>query len=265
MRDFGNALVIALVSIGLVAGSLMISSVEFAPADTPTPTMLELPSPIPLTATPSIVPSPTQDLSLISATPSTIPSATVTSTPPPNCQIPGGWLLITVQAGETLATIAAKYRTLPADIQRGNCLATSNVVPGTQLYVPPVPPNTTAACIPGKAGWTKSYTVKAGDNLYRIGYDHYTTLDDMRRVNCRVGDTIYVNEVLWIPNVASRTPAPSALPGSTATPSLTEPYTLTALPYTITVLPPSSTNTIQPISTLPEFTLQPTATSQTLP
>jgi LysM repeat protein len=265
LRGLGNALVIALVSMALVAGALTISSIEFTQTESPTATLEVLPSPVPLTATPSLVPSATPDFSLISATPSIIPSFTVTSTPPANCQIPSGWLQITVQAGETLASIAAKYRALPADVQRANCLPTSNVVPGTIIYVPPVPPNTTAACIQGRAGWTKSYTVRAGDNLYRIGYDHYTTLDDMRRVNCRVGDTIYVNELLWVPNVASRTPPPTALPGSTITPSaeLTQPYTITVLPYTITPAP--ATHTIQPITTLPEFTLQSTATSQIQP
>jgi LysM repeat protein len=262
MREFGNALVIALVSIGLVAGALSISTVEFGPQATPTRVEDVLPSPVPLTATPTVVPSATPDFSTVSATPSTIPTSTITSTPPPNCTIPSGWLQITVFPGNTLDSIAATYRASAADIQSGNCLPTNNVVAGSVLYVPPVAPNTTAACIQGRAGWTKSYTVKAGDNLYRIGYDHYTTLDDMRRVNCRVGDTIYVNEVLWVPNLASRTPPPTAQPGITFTPSLTEPYTLTALPYTITVMP---TNTIAPISTLPVFTLQSTATSQTQP
>jgi LysM repeat protein len=258
LRGFGSALLIALVSIGLVAGSLSISTVEFTPAETATPTQEVLPSPIPLTATPSIVPTQTVDFLLASATASTIPTTTVTSTPPASCLIPNGWLQITVQAGETLATIAAKYRISAADLQRGNCLPTNIVVAGTRLYVPPVAPNTTVACTPGAAGWTKNYIVKQGDNLYRIGLDHYVSLDQMRRINCRVGDTIYAGEVLWVPNIASRTPLPSPLPGvtSTITPEMTQPFTITVLPYT---------PTIQPISTLPVFTIPASATSQTLP
>jgi LysM repeat protein len=258
LRGFGSALMIALVSIGLVAGSLSISTVEFGPGETATPTNEVLPSPIPLTATPSITPTPTVDLSLVTATASTIPTNTITSTPPANCLIPAGWLQIIVQPGETLDTIAAKYRVTAADLQRGNCLLTNIVVAGTSLYVPPVAPNTTTACTPGAVGWTKSYVVKPGDNLYRIGLDHYVSLDQMRRVNCRVGDTIYTGEVLWVPNVASRTPLPSPLPGvtSTITPEMTQPFTITVLPYT---------PTIQPISTLPVFTIPASATSQTLP
>jgi LysM repeat protein len=262
LRDFGNALLIAMVSMGLVAGSLSISSAEFAPEATPTSTSEQLPSPLPLTATPSIVPTVTVDFSQISATPSLIPTLTVTSTPPANCQIPSGWLQITVQPGETLDSIAARYRVSAADIQRGNCLPAGNVVSGTSLYVPPVAPNTIVACIPGAAGWTKSYIVKPGDNLYRIGLDHYAGLDQMRRVNCRAGDTIYTGELLWIPNVASRTPPPSPLPGTTSTftPDVTEPFTITVLPYTITYTP-----TIEPISTLPVFTIPASATLQTQP
>jgi LysM repeat protein len=258
MRGFASALMIALVSIGLVAGSLSISTVEFTPAETATPTQEVLPSPIPLTATPSIVPTQTVDFLLSSATASIIPTNTVTSTPPANCLIPSGWLQITVQPGETLEAIAARYRVTAADLQRGNCLPTNIVVAGTRLYVPPVPPNTTVACTPGAVGWTKSYIVKPGDNLYRIGLDHYVSLDQMRRVNCRVGDTIYAGEVLWVPNIASRTPLPSPLPGvtSTITPEVTEPFTITVLPYTPTV---------QYISTMPVFTIPASATSQTLP
>lgn len=255
LRDLGNALVIALVSIGVVAGSLSISSVEFATQNTPTTVNQPLPSPVPLTATPTIPPTATLDFSLATATPSIIPTSTITSTPPANCQIPSGWIQITVQAGETLDSISAKYRISSAQLQTANCLPTNNLIPGAKIYVPPVPPNTSVACTQGKAGWTKSYTVKAGDNLYRIGYDHYTTLELMRQVNCRVGDIIYVGDVLWIPNVASRTPLPSPLPGSTSTLYPTElPFTLSPLPYT---------QTIMPISTLPlTSTIIPTATTQ---
>jgi LysM repeat protein len=258
LRDFGSALVIALVSIGLVAGSLSISTVEFATEATSTATQEILPSPVPLTATPSIAPTLTPDLTLITATASIIPTNTITSTPPANCLIPNGWLQITVQAGETLESIAAKYRITAADLQRGNCLPTNIVVAGTRLYVPPVPANTTVACTPGAVGWTKSYIVKPGDNLYRIGLDHYVSLDQMRRVNCRVGDTIYSGELLWVPDVSTRTPLPSPLPGvtSTITPEMTQPFTITVLPYT---------PTIQPISTLPVFTIPASATSEIQP
>jgi LysM repeat protein len=239
-----------------VAGAISISSVEFITAATSTVTNELLPSPQPLTATSTIPPTATVDFSIFSATPSPIPSATITDTPPANCQIPSGWIQITVQPGETLDSISGKYRISSAEVQRGNCLPTNNLVSGTKIYVPPVAPNTSVACSPGAVGWSKSYIVRPGDNLYRIGIDHYTSLDLMRHVNCRIGDTIYVGEILWVPNVASRTPPPTPMPGSTVTAYPTDPLTETALPFTATIMP---------ISTLPVSTLPASATSQTLP
>lgn len=255
LRDLGSALLVALVSIGLVIGALSISTVEFAPAATATPTSVELPSPEPLTATSTALPTATLDLAQASPTSSLIPTETVTSTPPPNCQIPAGWIQVTVQVGETLDTLAARYRATPAQLQAGNCLPTSNLISGTIIYVPPVAPNTAVVCVPGKAGWNKTYVVKAGDNLYRIGYDYYVTLEEMRKVNCRIGDIIYAGEVLYVPNVAPRTPIPSASPVFVVTETQipTQPLTLTPLPFTATIMPISTlplTSTIIPTDTL---------------
>ena len=50
MRDLRNALVVALISIGLTVGALSISLVEFVPQAAPTPTNFLFPSPAPLTA-----------------------------------------------------------------------------------------------------------------------------------------------------------------------------------------------------------------------
>ncbi|MCC7119037.1 MAG: LysM peptidoglycan-binding domain-containing protein [Anaerolineales bacterium] len=255
LRELGSALLVAFISIGLVAGALSISTVEFTPPASATPTSVAPLQPEPLTATPTTPPTATLDLAQASPTASLIPTASVTSTPPPNCQIPAGWIQVIVQVGETINTLAARYRTTPDQLQAGNCLSTANLISGTIIYVPPVAPNTPVACLPGKVGWSKSYVVKAGDNLYRIGYDHYVTLEEMRSVNCRVGDIIYAGEVLYVPNVASRTPLSSASPVFvvTNTPAPTEPLTITPLPYTATIMPISTlplTSTIIPTDTL---------------
>ena len=249
LREFGGAFLTALISIGLMIGALSISLVEFVPKATSTPTDIQLPSPLPLTATETTLPSSTSPASIEPETPGNAPSATITATLPSNCNIPSGWTLITVQAGETIQSIADRYRTSADILRTGNCLASSNLVAGTKLYVPPVATNTSTVCTPGAVGWTKSYTVKPGDNLYRIAVDHYTTLNLIRSVNCKVGDVIHSGEVLWVPNVASRTPNPTSPAGSTATPYPTEPLTETVLPFTATFSP---TNTpIPPTSTSP--------------
>ena len=260
LRELGNALVVALISVGLMVGALSISLVEFVPAAAPTATSNLLPSPAPLTATSTLEPTPITTLDLSSLFPSITPSATITATPPASCLPPFGWVnQITIQVGDTLESIAANYRVSMDELRRANCLLSDSLIPGSVIYVPPAPTSTFVACIPGAVGWVNSYIVQLGDTLYRIGYNHYTSLDLMRRVNCRISDTIYPGDRLWVPNVATRTPTPTPMPGVTWTPYPTEPLTETAVPFTLTAtssstpIPPTSmptaTDTLVPTST----------------
>ena len=84
-RGFGNALVVALISIGLMIGALSISLVEFAPQATPTATDSLFLSPVPLTVTQTIAPTLTPTLGLESPTPSITPTFTNTALPPVSC------------------------------------------------------------------------------------------------------------------------------------------------------------------------------------
>jgi LysM repeat protein len=264
LRDLGNALVVALISIGLMVGALSISLVEFAPQATPTATNSLFSSPAPLTVTQTVTPTLTPTLGLESPTPSITPTFTNTALPPVSCQPPSGWGQIIIQAGETLDSIAAKYRTSKDELRRANCLLIDNLVAGTVLYAPPVATNTPVVCGQGAAGWVKSYVVKAGDTIYAIATNHYTTAGLLKSVNCRTSDLIHVGETLWVPNVATRTPRPTLLPGSTVTPYPTDPLTETALPYTITVMP---TDTALPLTAtvIPTLTAVPTFTASPFP
>lgn len=250
LRELGNALAVALISIGLMVGALSISLVEFVPQEvTPTAQNLVF-SPPPITATNTSIPTLTPTEGIESPTPSLTPTSTITLTPPASCPPPSGWSQILIQAGETLDSIAARYRTSKDELHRANCLLTDALVSGTVLYVPPVPTNTVAACSPGAANWVKGYTVRPGDTIYSIALNYYTNASLLKSVNCRASDLIYTGEVLWVPNVATRTPYPTPLPGSTVTPYPTEtdlPYTITVLPFTITVLP--FTATVEPSRT----------------
>ena len=237
LRDFGNALVVAMISIGLTVGALSISLVEFAPQATPAATDNLLPSPAPLTATSTLIPTLTPTIGLESPTPSVTPTFTNTALPPSSCQPPTGWGQIFIQAGETLDSIAARYRTSKDEIRRANCLILDNLVAGTILYAPVVSTTTPVRCNQGAAGWMKSYIVKSGDTVYAIATNHYTTAGLLKTVNCRTSDLIYAGEVLWVPNVATRTPYPTQIAPNTITPYPTDPLTKTALPYTITVIP----------------------------
>jgi LysM repeat protein len=248
-RQFGNALILALVSTGLVLGGLSLSLVEFSRTAPPASTPSLLPSPVPLTAT-ATLPPPVQ-----SATSTSAPSATSTFPPPVACSIPAGWIGIYVQASDTLESLARQYRISSDQLNAGNCLLANNLVPGSVIYVPPVAPNTVAACVPGAVGWVNSYIVQSGDTIFRIAINHYTTASLLKQVNCRTSDQIFGGDKLWVPNVATRTPTPTLKPFEpTFTLFPTDPLTETALPFTVT---PSPTTTPPP----PPPTITPSATT----
>jgi LysM repeat protein len=258
MRGFGNALVVALISIVLVLGSLSISLVEFVPEATPTATNILVASPAPVTATSTVPPTFTATLGLESPTPSITSTFINSATPPVSCQPPFGWVnQIDIQPGETLDMLAARYRISKEELIRANCLLSTSLVAGAKLYVPPVVANTSVTCSQGAAGWLKIYVVKPGDTIYAIATNHYTTAGLLKTVNCRSSDLIFVGEKLWVPNVATRTPYPTPLPGVTVIPQSTDPLTETALPFTATVIPsntPVPTSTSIPTSTFPPLT-----------
>jgi LysM repeat protein len=262
LRDLGNALAVALISVGLMIGALSISLVEFVPEALPTATNNLLSSPEPLTATPTTPPTLIPTLGLESPTPSITPTSTNTPTPPSSCQPPAGWTQIAVQVNDTLDSIAARYRTTKEQIRSANCLFTDNLISGSILYVPPAAPNTPVVCIPGMAGWTRNYVVQPGDVIFRIGYNHYTTIASMMAVNCRRSEIIYPGDILWVPNVATRTPFPSPLPGVTVTFIPTETSTQIVVPITAT---PSDTPVPPTATTAPTNTSVPTLTASPTP
>jgi LysM repeat protein len=254
-RDFGNALVAAVVSIGLLLGALSLSLVDFAPGAAPTATSLALPSPAPVTPTGTFPPTFTSEASTEPTTAALTLTISAGACPPP-----AGWGQIVVQPGDTLDTIAARYRTGKEQLKAANCLVSEALVPGSVFNVPPVPTSTRVVCVQGAAGWVKTYVVKHGDTLFSIAANHYTTAALLKNVNCRSSDIIYAGELLWVPNVSTRTPLPSPLPGVTVTPHPTDPLTETALPFTAT---PASTSTPLPFTSTPSLT--PTASPTPFP
>jgi LysM repeat protein len=262
LREAGNAFIIALISIILMIGALSISLVEFVPELAPTFTSTVFPSPIPLTVTSTPMVTDTQVVVVVAPTftPEPTFTPTITVTYPSSCNIPTGWGAIVVQAGETLDSIAIRYRVDKTQLSNGNCLLTNSLVPGTVLYVPPVPANTVAVCAPGAVGWARSYTIKGGDTLYSIALNYYTTANLLKSVNCRDSDRIYPGEVLWVPGVATRTPYPTPLPGVTVTPYPTAPLTETALPFTTTPFPSETPIPVTPTA-MPTNTLAPVPTA----
>lgn len=262
-RDFGNALVAAILSIGLTLGALSVSLVGFAPEETAPPTTEVISSPVPLTATHTPLPTLTPAVTL--ATPTPPPTNTVL--PPTSCQPPAGWISVTIFSGDTLDTLAFRYNTSRDALKNGNCLVSESLIPNTVLFVPRIAAtNTMTVCNKGAVGWSPNYRIVPNDTLYSIALRYYTTLETLRRVNCLNGDQIKAGEILWVPNVATRTPSFTPLPGVviTVTPFLTEPLTQTVLPFTLTFAP-TQTSIPPTVTPVPTQTASPTAFPTTTP
>lgn len=266
VRDFGYALVAAILSIGLTLGALSISLVGFISEEAPTPEQTLIVSPAPVTATHTFPPTST-----LLATVQTTPTNTII--PPTSCQPPVGWVAVFIQAGDTLDILAARYGTTKDFLKSTNCLFTDSLIPGTLLYVPGgVPTSTVAVCRQGAAGWIKNYVVRSGDTFYNIASRYGTNANLIKLVNCRGSDYIFPGEYLYVPNVPTRTPTFTPLPGITYTsaPFLTEPYTQTVLPFTATFIPTQTsvppTSTTAPTATpIPTQPASPTAFPTTTP
>lgn len=250
-RQMGSGLIYALISILLVVGGLSLSLAEgrnsIPPSPTPSQTALpQTGTPVPFTE----VITATFPLVITSeaVTPLVITSQIQTSSPLVNCTPPSGWILITVQSGETFSILAARYQTTPEQLELANCLsANQSLPPGYGIFVPPLPVHTAIPCGPFP-GWIRGYTVQSGDTLFHIATMYRTTLDDLERANCKSNSSIiFAGERLWVPNVPTITPGVTVIPiFDTPTEFPTEPLTLTPLPYTATSQP---TDTSEPVET----------------
>ena len=194
--------------------------------------------------------------------------ATPAPTATPSCHPPKGWHAITIAAGETLKTLAARYHTTAGALQKANCLPAPALVAGTTLFVPsrptatppPHPTATAPACGP-LPGWVE-HTVQPGENLYRISLAYRVSIALLLRANCLPGTLIYAGERLWVPNVPTSTPAwtATAVATPTLTPTATPTAVATATPTASATAAASPTSTATPTPTATGPTPTPTST-----
>ena len=267
-RQVGNGLLYAMISIILVVGGLSLALAEgnnnsLSPTLTPSPTAVsQTLTTLSLSST-SLASTSLASTSLaftslastplvqvvVTATPIIIQSSTQTISALVNCIPPSGWILITVQPGESFSSLAERYQISPEQLEQANCLSAQGLPAGYNIYVPPPPISTTMPCGPFP-GWIRGYVVQQGDTLYHIAVLYRVSLSNMERANCKsYSDIIFAGERLWVPNVPMITPGVTYIPiFDTPTEFPTEPLTLTPLPFTASPLPtstsgPSSTTT----------------------
>jgi LysM repeat protein len=256
LRQLGGGVIIALISVLLVIGGISLALAETLPSQaTPTqipptvsldfPTATFTASVFTATATLTETPSSTATSTIIGVTDTLFATNTVFVQIP--CNAPAGWLRITTGSSDTIYSLAQRYKTTAENLSSANCLASFDIPVGFAMYVPPVPTVTVIPCGP-PAGYVRNHIVQPGDNLYRIALSYGITYPQLQRANCMGSSTtIYAGQRLWVPNVPTHTPVPSA----TSLPNL--PTATQTFPPTETSIPASTTSTATPMIA-PTFT-----------
>lgn len=227
-------------------------------------------------------PKATQILKIITLTPTTVFI----------CPTPKGWQTYTVQPGDTISELAASRGITDSMIVDGNCLFSSTLSPGTTLQLPRLvqssatptpsllPSLTPLRCGPPRT-WVR-YIVQPNDTLFKLSILFGVSVTDLQVANCLTDTLIRVGEVLYVPNVPTRTLSPTpTTPSRTPLPP-TRTFTVTFTP-TITLTPsktptrtvtPTFTRTFMTTSTstrtntptpTPTFTRTPTSTATVTP
>ena len=116
-----------------------------------------------------------------------------------------------VRRGETLSTIARRYRTSVAAIMQANGLRRSNrIIAGRSIKVPA---RGSAAAPPGKetAATGGRHAVKSGDSLWILARRYGTTVPKIQAANHLVGTRLDIGQVLVIPGGEETAPDPQRL------------------------------------------------------
>ena len=107
-------------------------------------------------------------------------------TPPSNNNI--NTIDYTVKKGDSLYSIASKYKTSVSEITRLNNLSNNNLSIGQVLKIPNNSPSSV----------DRTYTVKKGDSLYSIARSFNTTVDSIKQKNNLTNNTLSIGQVLKI-------------------------------------------------------------------
>ena len=262
-RQVVGSMLLAMFSVALVIGGISLALAESYVPVIPTPTETQALIPIINTFTPT-----SQMVEFFTPTlpTPTLPTPTQTIPPPTTCPPPAGWIAVSVQPGDTLAALAARYRSTPEQLLVSNCLFSSNLPIGSIVYVPYVPTQTSIPCGP-PVGWIR-YTVGPGINLTGLSQIFGVSIAQLQFANCLPSNqyNLATGQVIWVPNVVTRTPRATATatltPVSIVFPTIT--WTASVTPSATNLPPNTPTPTATQIAS-PTFTATVTVVSPTPP
>jgi LysM repeat protein len=210
LRQLGAGVIVAIFSVILVIGGVFLSLAEtLPPPATPTQIPPTFPQsfPTPTATTIGLAASDTPTASPLPTTTAT-GTSTLLAAAPTICNPPSGWIQVTALSGDTVYSLAQRYKTTAENLNAANCLTSAELPAGMALYVPPVPTVTVIPCGP-PAGWVRNYIVRRGDTLSSIARLYNTTYPRLQVANCMGSSTtIYAGQRLWVPNIPIRTPVP---------------------------------------------------------
>lgn len=150
--------------------------------------------------------------------------------------VPEGWLLYTVQPGDTLASLAEATQSTVTDLANANCLGTDQLSSGMQLLVPQQP----ALTLCGPPSWWVRYQVQVGDTLSLLAVRRGTTINEILRANCRETMDLQSGQSIFLPPGApAGGSVPIPQPSLTPLPTFTPAPTWTSLPIATSTSPPS--------------------------
>ncbi len=102
----------------------------------------------------------------------------------------------TVKSGDTLWKIANANGVTVDEIKKANNLSSNALTIGQVLYIPKEKNE-------GNVSSSNTYTVKSGDNLYKIANQFNTTVSELRKLNNLNSDILQIGQVLRVPSVGS--------------------------------------------------------------
>lgn len=192
----------------------------------------------------------------------TIPSPGSSPAPPP-VQPSAGQSSYTVQAGDTLSEIAARYGTTTDAMMRANNLSSTAIYVGQVLVIPgtgnpasPPPAKPTAVQQQANPG---TYIVQPGDSIIAVARKFGVTQQALASANgLQPFDRLYVGQVLKIPGSAQQAATPTEVPpAATTAPPTAVPATSVPVAQATTTPQPVTSPQTAPSGKPIQYTVQP--------